>query len=95
MPSVDPVAFFAALVTRISVSSPGQSASDATCTAREFAHFEPPPPSSLPWFQRTKPPKRERQAEPEPWRAITDSADSPSASVFTPRSLASAKTRHA
>ena len=42
----------------------------ATSIARESE-----PSGLVPCSQATKPPKRDRQAEPEPWRAIKESSE--------------------
>lgn len=47
----------------------GQSACDATCSAKESE-----PSGAVPSRHATNPPKRERQAEPEPWRAMRESS---------------------
>ena len=71
MPAVEPVSFFLSDTTAMRTRSSGQWLSGATCTARLSE------PSSLaPMLQRTKPPYRERQAEPEPMRAMVVSSPS-------------------
>lgn len=70
IPVVEDVPFLASLTTQMSACMVGQWDWGATSTARESV-----PEGREPASQATKPPKRERQAEPEPRRATRESSD--------------------
>lgn len=67
----------AADTTRMTARMVGQCAASATCTARESE-----PSAALPISQATYPPKRERHAEPDPWRAMRDRSVGESGSSY-------------
>ena len=61
MPAVEEVPFLSSDTTQMRAWMSGQWASDAICSANESE-----PSAAVPSRHATNPPKRERQAEPEP-----------------------------
>jgi hypothetical protein len=70
MPDVLDVPFLASEMTKMRAWMLGQWDLGAGWTARESV-----PSGREPISHATKPPKRERQAEPEPWRAMRESSE--------------------
>mmetsp|Transcript_3226 Transcript_3226/g.7882 ORF Transcript_3226/g.7882 Transcript_3226/m.7882 type:complete len:208 (-) Transcript_3226:183-806(-) len=85
IPDDDDTAFFPAFTTKTRICISGQCSAGATCDATEST-----PSSRSPSVHRTHPPYTERQADPDPTRAIDDSSVS-----ATPYTCASADTRQA
>lgn len=68
IPLVEDVPFLSSDTTQMSACISGQCSRGATWTA-----YESSPVAREPISQATNPPKRERHAEPEPWRAMRES----------------------
>lgn len=78
MPAVDDVPFFLSDTTQIRACISGQCDCGATSTASESV-----PLASVPSRQATKPPKSDRQAEPDPCRAMRDSSEGDCGSSYS------------
>jgi hypothetical protein len=70
IPDVEEVPFLSSETTQMRACISGQCSRGATSTARESE-----PSGDDPISHATKPPKRDRQADPDPWRAINESSD--------------------
>lgn len=77
MPAVLDVPFLSSDTTQMRAWISGQCSRGATSTARESE-----PSAAVPFSQATKPPNRERQAEPEPCRAMRESSEGEVGSLY-------------
>ena len=67
MPSVEGVSFSAALAKMMTARRAGQCRSSKSCSALESARS-----ARQPFRHATRPPSNDRQAEPEPSRAVAE-----------------------